>query len=211
MKSWEDPEYTLVLDLDETLVHFAEEHEKQILLENRSMLMHKIAHNQIYELVEDDRTEYFYVRPFATKLLTELSRYYEIAIFTAGTQGYADAILDELHCSKYISHRLYRHHTINEEDVYIKDLGLIGRPLEKTLIVDNTRENFMYHKENGIPIHSWYEDDKDEVLYDLTRILKRIAECNPTDIRDELKRWRPVIERYIQFGKKVPMTFYEIV
>lgn len=43
----------------------------------------------------------------------------------------------------------------------IKDLSLLGRPLEKTLIVDNIRENFMWQKENGIEIKSWYSDTAD--------------------------------------------------
>ena len=41
-----------------------------------------------------------------------MSRYYEIVIFTAASQDYADYILDILDKDKdLISHRLYRQHT----------------------------------------------------------------------------------------------------
>ena len=120
------PEYTLVLDLDETLIHFVDEVEKEDLLKNISELESKLSTKQIHRIVSEGTEEYFHVRPFAAKLLFELSKNYEIVIFTAGTQDYADAILDELHCSDWISHRLYRHHTINEDDVYIlRILGLL--------------------------------------------------------------------------------------
>ena len=55
-------EYTLVLDLDETLTHFECEQAEG----------------------EDEEEEgYYLIRPGAIKFLTELSKYYEIVIFTA--------------------------------------------------------------------------------------------------------------------------------
>ncbi|CAI2372909.1 unnamed protein product [Moneuplotes crassus] len=205
------PPYTLILDLDETLIHFAEEEEKATLLEQPHILNFKIAYKQIYKIVDSETgcEEYFHVRPYAQKLLRELSKYYEVVIFTAGTKDYADAILNELYCSKYISYRLYRHHTINEDEVYVKDLELIGRPIEKTIIVDNTKDNFMYQKENGIPILSWYDDENDKTLFDLTRILRKIAEQKPIDIRREVRDWREIFDQFIQYGKKLPQAIDE--
>lgn len=65
-----DSEYTLVLDLDETLIHFVSPQD-----ENDA--------EQLEEL-EDGENDFFYmVRPYCNKFLTELSEYYEIVIFTA--------------------------------------------------------------------------------------------------------------------------------
>lgn len=69
----------------------------------------------------------------------------------------------------------------------------------------------MYNVANGIAVHSWYDEDSDQVLYDLTKILMKIVNSKPYDIRKELANWRPVLERYIQNGKKVPDTFYDII
>ena len=59
-----DREFTLVLDLDETLVHFEE---------------------------FGDYGQ-FYVRPYAQTFLDEMEKHFEIVIFTAAVQEYADWI-----------------------------------------------------------------------------------------------------------------------
>ena len=183
------PEYTLVLDLDETLIHYIDQSEST-------------------KDSEDNGFHYFNVRPYATQMLKTLSKYYEIVVFTAGTQDYADMIINNLPGNENIKYRLYRRHTIQENDVYIKDLGILGRDLKKTLIVDNTQENFMYHKHNGISIKSWYEDPHDSVLKDLTKILIRVVQNTPDNICQELQsNWRFVLDKYIHTGVKVPNEY----
>lgn len=71
-----------------------------------------------------------------------MSKYFEIVIFTAAMQDYADWVLDQLDYDNCISHRLYRQHAIPEGQFYIKDLSRIGRDISKMLIVDNVAENF---------------------------------------------------------------------
>lgn len=105
-------EYTLVLDLDETLVHF------------------------------DPRIKTYRPRPGALKFLNEMCNYYELVVFTAGLKDYADYILNDLDRQHYITHRLYRDHTKCKGGVYVKDLSKLGRDLKKTIIIDNIEENF---------------------------------------------------------------------
>lgn len=74
--------YTLVLDLDETLIHYE---------------------------CDEDEGDYYLIRPGAVQFLKELSLYYEIVIFTAAMPEYADNILDNLDEKGFIiKHRLYR-------------------------------------------------------------------------------------------------------
>lgn len=105
--------YTLVLDLDETLIHF------------------------------DPHTRQFKSRPHCLSFLRNLAPYYEIVVFTAATKNYADQILDAIDPDKkLIDHRLYRQHTKPQDGVYFKDLKPLGRCLSKTMIVDNIADNF---------------------------------------------------------------------
>jgi TFIIF-interacting CTD phosphatase-like protein len=62
--------YTLVLDLDETLIHF-EAGDKQ-----------------------KDEEGFYMIRPGCGRFLKELSMYYEIVVFTAAMPDYADWVLD---------------------------------------------------------------------------------------------------------------------
>ena len=141
--------YTLVLDLDETLVHWT-----------------------------DVDSLKFLIRPGCKEFLNDVSEFYDVAIFTAGMQYYADAVLDDLDPNRVlIKHRLYRGHTTLDKDneTYIKDLSKLGRPLNKTVIVDNTPENFKHHRQNGIFIRSWYGSKDDSALPALAQMLVRIA------------------------------------
>jgi hypothetical protein len=74
--------HTLVLDLDETLVHFINENGKSKFL----------------------------IRPYAYTFLKNMSAYFEIIIFTAAEKKYADWILNKIDTNNVISHRLYREH-----------------------------------------------------------------------------------------------------
>jgi len=50
------------------------------------------------------------VRPYCSKFLNELSEFWEIVIFTAAMQDYADWIVDGIDQQRKIKHRLYRQH-----------------------------------------------------------------------------------------------------
>ena len=153
-------EYTLVLDLDETLVHYYEE---------KNMVL---------------------IRPYASEFLQRMAAFYEVVIFTAGTKDYADWALDKIqnHAAHYyIDHRLYRDHTIQCMDVFIKDLSSLGRDLNKTIIVDNITENFLLQPDNGISIKSWFDDPDDTALLDLAPLLRQIVEQKVPDVRLALK------------------------
>ncbi|CDW73412.1 nli interacting factor-like phosphatase family protein [Stylonychia lemnae] len=147
-------QYTLVLDLDETLIHFEASEKK------------------------------FKIRPNCITFLKTLSQYFEIVIFTAASQDYADWILDVLDPNKaFISHRLYRQHTQYDDGVYVKDLNLLGRDLKKTIIIDNIRENFERQDANGIEIVTWLNDPNDRELDNLQVFLKGLVEAQVKDVR----------------------------
>ena len=153
--------YTLVLDLDETLTHFF--------------------------YTPSGGT--FLVRPYCLQFLEEMSKIFEIIIFTAALKDYADSILDVLDPNKtLINYRLYRHHTSICGITFCKDLSKIGRDLNRTIIVDNLADNFKLQPNNGIPILTWIDDMKDTQLFDLGKILKDLLDKKPLDIRPIIKK-----------------------
>lgn len=115
---------TLVLDLDETLVHSSFEPIAQ-------------ADFQI-ELDIESRQYHVYVlvRPRAQQFLLQLSQVFEVVIFTASMQRYADPVIDKIDPKGVVSQRLYREHCTLISGGYAKDLSRLGRKLKRTVIVD---------------------------------------------------------------------------
>lgn len=91
---------------------------------------------------EHNKEGKYRIRPGCDKFLREMAQLYEVVIFTAAMQDYADWVLNTIDKPKHISYRLYRQHASPTGMVFIKDLSRIGRPLNKTIIVDNVAENF---------------------------------------------------------------------
>ena len=83
--------------------------------------------------------KYVAKRPYLDEFLTEMQKHFEILIFTAGTKDYADQVIDKIDAKKQlISHRLYRNHCTDLNNMYLKDLSKIGRPAKDTILVDNS-------------------------------------------------------------------------
>jgi len=156
--------FTLVLDLDETLISFRiNEQGKGILIP----------------------------RPSLHKFLTEMNKIFELIVFTAGTQEYADPILNIIDKKKFFDKRLYRQHCVILDNIFIKDLSKLGRDLSKVIIIDNMPQNYKLQKENGIFIKNFYGEDKnDSALLDLIPILKEVCKNEKNDVRNELKKMK---------------------
>ena len=142
--------FTLVLDLDETLIAF------------------KINQNQDNGLLK--------FRPGIDYFLLKMKNIYEIVVFTSATQEYADPIINCIEQNeKYFDARLYRQHTIIYENDFVKDISRIGRTLNSIIIVDNMPQNFRLQKDNGIFIKPFWGDDIfDTALFSLADILENI-------------------------------------
>ena len=164
--------YSLVLDLDETLIRF------------------KPGNSEEEGVVR--------IRPGVTEFLEEVGKYYELILFTTSTQEYADLLIDAIEEDKiYFDHRLYREHAIMVDNEFVKDLSRIGRPLDKIIIIDDMPQNFKLQKENGIIIKPfWGEDYYDKALYNLIPILINIAKGGG-DVRVGINNYKNEIYKNI--------------
>ena len=84
---------------------------------------------------------------------------------------------------------MYRQHTLNIDNYYIKDLSKLGRCLTKTLIIDNVADNFKLQKENGIHIKNFEGDENDNEFLEISEDLKNIVKFE-IDVRDALPKIR---------------------
>lgn len=150
---------TLVLDLDETLVHSS----------------FKPIPNPDFtiDIVLDEVVHTVYVRkrPGVDYFMREVSKKYEIVVFTASLAKYADPLLDVLDPDKVVKYRLFRDACVYHCGNFVKDLTHLGRTLESTIIVDNSAFSYMFQPDHAIPIFSWFNDDDDRQLLDLLPFL----------------------------------------
>lgn len=95
-----------------------------------------------------------------------MSQRFTIVIFTASNQEYADKILDKLDPdNRYISLRLYRHHCVEHDELYIKDLRLFNNiEMNDLIIVDNIICSFAMDLKNGVPIKPYSSSKEDYEL-----------------------------------------------
>ena len=151
--------FCLVLDIDETILH---------------------TMNLPFE-------NYFLLRPGVVNFLEEISKLYEIIIFTSSPKSYADPILNKIDIeNKFFSYRLYKEHVIFEKGKSVKKLGLIGRDLNKIIFVDNMKCNAKYNLKNLYLIPSWIHDLNDQELIKLKTKLKYIA--NNSKFKDDITK-----------------------
>ena len=142
------PRQTLVLDLDETLVH-CHPGRRGVAL-----------------------------RPFVDSFLKKASTSFEIVVFTASQQDYADGVINMLDPdSLYIAHRLYRQHCTKFCGARFKELSLLGRPLERCILVDDSPISHACSPDQGVIIKGWHGDSSDTELIWLLNLLNNALLC----------------------------------
>ena len=154
---------TLLLDVDETLVHssFTPNDKAEIILpidiEGRTC--------NIFVLV----------RPGCSQFIKEVSKYYEVVIFTASLSKYAIPLMNILDDDRVAPQRLFREHCTFFNGQFVKDMQRVGRKMEDVIIIDNSPNSYQFQPENGIPILSWYEDPNDLELMRFIPALRLLA------------------------------------
>lgn len=156
---------TLVLDLDETLVH---------------SVFHSCpgADFALKVQLEQGPLDVFVLkRPGVDAFLKAMAAHYEIVVFTASVQEYADPLLDILDPEGLVAHRLFRDSCSNSRNGYAKDLARLGRDLSDTIIIDNSPHAYIFQPDNALPILSYYDDACDTELEKITPFLESLSSC----------------------------------
>lgn len=166
----------LVLDLDETLVH--------------SSFRAVEGADFVIPVQIEDVVHFVYVakRPGVDEFLIEMAKHYEIVIYTASLNKYADPLLDLLDPKKVIRYRLFRESCVFYEGNYIKDLSVLDRDLSSTIIIDNSPNSYLFHPENAIDCSSFIDDLRDRELDQIGSFLTGIRDAK--DVRGICCQWR---------------------
>ncbi|KAG0047862.1 hypothetical protein BGZ90_007766 [Linnemannia elongata] len=180
------PPITLVLDIDETLVHCATRP-----LDSPDIVFPVEYNQETWEV-------YGRIRPGMYEFLEKMSTKFEVITFTASQECYAEALLKIIDPEKkFIKHRYYRDSCVPVFGNYVKDLRILNRDLSKVVIVDNSPQAFGYQISNGVPIESWYDDKSDRELAKLMDFLETLHGVDDV---------RPMIDMHYKLHERIHKT-----
>lgn len=185
---------TLVIDLDETLIHSLA---KGGRMSSGHMVEVKLNTTVGYggATLGPQHPILYYVhkRPHCDDFLRKVCKWYNLVVFTASVQEYADPVIDWLEQErKYFSARYYRQHCTFRNGAYIKDLSSVEPDLSKVMILDNSPLSYIFHEDNAIPIEGWINDPTDNDLLHLIPMLEALQYV--TDVRALLALRRGEVE-----------------
>ena len=139
----------------------------------------------------DERRKYEFsvvFRPFLFDFLRNMSKIFEIHVFTASNLKYAEKITELIDPEKLFISRIHSRDQCLEtkSGLFIKDLRIFkGRSIKDIIIVDNFIHSFGFQLENGIPLFPWNGNPADTELPVLAQIL--MEACKFFDVRDYLR------------------------
>jgi RNA polymerase II subunit A small phosphatase-like protein len=133
---------------------------------------------------------YVIKRPGVDEFLIEMAKHYEIVIYTASLNKYADPLLDLLDPHNTIRFRLFRESCVYYEGSYVKDLNLVNRDLSQTIIIDNSPASYLFHPENAIDCSSFIDDPADRELFQIGSFLRGVKNVNDVRERGVMNMWR---------------------
>ncbi|XP_037530430.1 CTD small phosphatase-like protein 3 [Nematolebias whitei] len=174
-KTRSTPEATLVVDLEETLMF-------------SSLNVINDADYTFYTAFQDHQYKvYMILRPHVKEFLQAMAKTYELFVYTCAKREYAEKILEILDPQrKLFRHRLYQDDCACVLGHYVKDLGVLGRDLAKTVVLDNAAHTYPYHLMNTIPIKSWSGAAEDRELQKLIPYMEKLATAE--DFQEVLKK-----------------------
>ena len=168
--------YTLVLDLEDTLISVKVINEGKILIRPR---------------------------PGLISFLTGVKQYYEIISFSKLSKNYSSTIIEQIEENrKLFDFNLYREHCTLVGRKFVKDISNIGRDMKKIIMIDDLPENLNIHIENGILIlpYDGDENNEDRVLYELKKLLILFYNLGYEDLRNAIKSYKNEIYQKITLG-----------
>ena len=143
---------TLILDMDETLVH-------------SSFTMPEHYDFEIYiKYGQNSLPIYIQKRPGVDSFLKNIMGSFDIYIFTASMPEYSIPVIKQLIPNFPESRILSRKHCRLINGSLVKDLTIFKRDLSNLIIIDNSPSCYQLQPSNGIPIPSWTGDYNDNIL-----------------------------------------------
>ncbi|KAL1563001.1 mitochondrial inner membrane protein required for protein import [Salvia divinorum] len=169
--------FTLVLDLNETL---------------------------IYSDWKRDRGWRTFKRPGVDAFLEYLAQFYEIIVYSDQLNMYVDPVVERLDTKHCIRYRLSRGETKYVDGKHYRDLSMLNRDPAKVIYISGHALESSLQPENSVLVKPWQGEQEDTALLDLIPFLEYVAKHRPADIRTVLASYqgRDVANEFIERSKE---------
>ena len=99
-------------------------------------------------------------------------------------------MIESMGIGKYLSFCLYREAVRLSDGRTVKDLNMLGRPIERCILIDNAAENFRLNPNNGVLSKTWKGDINDKELKVMAEVLNEAAgkESWLQEVRSNMRR-----------------------
>lgn len=170
--------FTLVLDLNETL---------------------------IYSDWKRDRGWRTFKRPGVDAFLEHLAKFYEIVVYSDQLNMYVDPSVERLDPNHYIRFKLSRSATKYQNQKHYRDLSMLNRDPSRILYLSGNALETSLQPENCVPIKPWKGEPEDTALLDIIPFLEYVATHRPADIRPVLASYKghDIAKEFIERSKEV--------
>lgn len=169
--------FTLVLDLNETLV---------------------------YSDWNRERGWRTFKRPGVEAFLEHLAKFYEIVVYSDQPNMYVDPIVERLDQKGCIRYRLSRNATRYLNGKHYRDLSKLNRDPSRVIYISAHAFESSLQPDNSVPIKPWKLENDDTALLDLIPFLEYVALHRPADIRPVLASYqgRDIAKEFIERSKE---------
>ena len=176
LKNKNQKKYTLILDLEDTLINITITNDKKMIIQPR---------------------------PGLISFLTGVKPFYEIIAFSKLSKYESEAIIRLIEGDKKLfDYNLHRNHCTLVGKNFVKDISRIGRDIKTIIMVDDLAENLKDHIDNGILILPYDGNNyrEDRVLFELKKMLILFHRLGYQDLRNALKSYKSEIYQKITLG-----------
>ncbi|KAK1387228.1 Mitochondrial import inner membrane translocase subunit TIM50 [Heracleum sosnowskyi] len=176
--------FTLVLDLNETL---------------------------IYSDWKRDRGWRTFKRPGVDAFLEHLAKFYELVVYSDQLSMYVDPSVERLDPNHYIRFKLSRSATKYQNQKHYRDLSMLNRDPSRVLYLSGNALETSLQPENCVPIKQWKGETEDTELLDIIPFLEYVATHRPNDIRPVIASYkgRDIAKEFIERSKEVQKKLQE--
>ncbi|KAJ2002685.1 mitochondrial inner membrane protein required for protein import [Coemansia thaxteri] len=157
------PPYTLVLNLDDMLIHmdWTKEHGWRIAK-----------------------------RPGLDNFLAYMATMYEVVIFSTQPSHSGMVVMEKLDPLEFAPYRLYKDHMRNIDGKNYKDLTTINRDMAKVIMIDTNADSYKMQPDNVLLGRPFRGDAGDNWIEQITEFLEYVHMMEPKDVRPWIKVYK---------------------